>query len=149
MHLFGTSSKFWSSGRTNPFWEAIGLNYPHDHGRKFEGALERLMHKTGMFDRKGALVTDGFQGSGADWLARYKPYIEDGKTVEDRCKVLTTASGREIRARAVILASGAFKRRLDIPGEMELAGREYRWKPSVTPVNRATNFLRLSRFNAA
>ena len=24
---------------------------------------------------------EGFRGSGADWLERYKPYIEDGKTV--------------------------------------------------------------------
>jgi nicotinamidase-related amidase len=55
--------------------------YPHDHGWKFEGALEALMHKIGMFDRKGPLSVEGFEGSGADWLARYKPYIEDGKTV--------------------------------------------------------------------
>jgi nicotinamidase-related amidase len=55
--------------------------YPHDHGWKFEGALEALMHKIGMFDRKYPLSLDGFEGSGADWLARYKPYIEDGKTV--------------------------------------------------------------------
>ena len=55
--------------------------YKHDHQWKFEGALEKLMHKIGMFDRKGALNTEGFKGSGADWLARYKPYIEDGKTV--------------------------------------------------------------------
>jgi nicotinamidase-related amidase len=55
--------------------------YPTDHGWQFEGALEKLMHKIGMFDRKGALDLDGFQGSGADWLARYKPYIDDGKTV--------------------------------------------------------------------
>jgi nicotinamidase-related amidase len=55
--------------------------YPHDHGWKFEGALEALMHKIGMFDRKDPLSLDGFEGSGADWLARYKPYIEDGKTV--------------------------------------------------------------------
>ena len=34
-----------------------------------------------MFDRKEALVQDGFNGSGADWLDRYKPYINDGKTV--------------------------------------------------------------------
>ena len=40
-----------------------------------------MMHEIGMFDRKGALTTDGFQGSGADWLERYKPLIEDGKTV--------------------------------------------------------------------
>ncbi len=55
--------------------------YPTDHGWKFEGALEVLMHKINMFDRKGALNLEGFEGSGADWLARYKPYIEDGKTV--------------------------------------------------------------------
>jgi nicotinamidase-related amidase len=55
--------------------------YPHDHGWKFEGALETLMHKIGMFDRKGALNVEGFENSGADWLKRYKPLIEDGKTI--------------------------------------------------------------------
>lgn len=55
--------------------------YKHDHQWKFEGALERLMHSIGMFDRKAPLNLDGFAGSGADWLERYKPYIEDGKTV--------------------------------------------------------------------
>ena len=55
--------------------------YPTDHGWKFEGALEAFMHKSGMFDRKGALSVDGFEGSGADWLERYKRYINDGKTV--------------------------------------------------------------------
>jgi len=55
--------------------------YPTDHGWQFEGALETLMHAIGMFDRKGALTTEGFEGSGADWLERYKPYINDGVTV--------------------------------------------------------------------
>ena len=55
--------------------------YPHDHQWKFGGALEVLMHNIGMFDRKGALTQEGFAGSGADWLDRYKPYIEDGRTV--------------------------------------------------------------------
>ncbi len=55
--------------------------YPTDHGWRFEGALEALMHKIGMFDRAGALSLESFEGSGADWLARYKPYIEDGRTV--------------------------------------------------------------------
>ena len=55
--------------------------FPHDHGWHFEGALEALMHHAGMFDRKGPLNLDGFEGSGADWLERYKPYIEDGETV--------------------------------------------------------------------
>ncbi len=55
--------------------------YPTDKGWKFEGALEVLMHNIGMFDRKGPLSLEGFKGSGADWLERYKPYIQDGKTI--------------------------------------------------------------------
>lgn len=55
--------------------------FPHDHGWKFEGALESLMHSIGMFDRKDPLSVEDLEGSGADWLERYKPYIKDGKTV--------------------------------------------------------------------
>lgn len=55
--------------------------YPTDKGWKFEGALEVLMHNIGMFDRKDALSLEGFEGSGADFLELYKPYIQDGKTV--------------------------------------------------------------------
>ncbi|MEH6580282.1 MAG: cysteine hydrolase [Amphritea sp.] len=55
--------------------------YPQDHQWEHEGALETLMHKIGMFDRKGPLSVEQFEDSGADWLARYKPYINDGKTV--------------------------------------------------------------------
>jgi nicotinamidase-related amidase len=55
--------------------------YPTDHGWKFEGTLEKVMHEIKMFDRPGALNLDGFSGSGADWLERYKPLIEDGNTI--------------------------------------------------------------------
>ena len=55
--------------------------YPTDHGWKFGGALEVLMHNIGMFDRKSPLSLEGFEGSGADWLNQYKRYIEDGNTV--------------------------------------------------------------------
>ena len=55
--------------------------YPTDHGWRFEGALEALMHHIGMFDRTGALTLEGFEGSGADWLEQYKKYINDGKTI--------------------------------------------------------------------
>lgn len=55
--------------------------YPHDHGWKFEGTLEALMHQIGMFDRPDPLSTKDFEGSGADWLEQYKRYIQDGKTV--------------------------------------------------------------------
>ncbi|MHA7831650.1 MAG: isochorismatase family protein [Flagellimonas sp.] len=50
--------------------------YEHDHKWKFEGALEKLMHDIGMFDRGDQLNKKGFEGSGADWLPRYKKYIE-------------------------------------------------------------------------
>lgn len=55
--------------------------FPTDHGWKFEGALENVMHSINMFDRPGALNLEGFVGSGADWVEIYKPYIEDGKTI--------------------------------------------------------------------
>ena len=55
--------------------------YPTDDSWKFGGTLENIMHKINMFHRSGALSLDGFSGSGADWLERYKPFIEDGKTV--------------------------------------------------------------------
>ncbi|WP_317057699.1 cysteine hydrolase [Roseovarius rhodophyticola] len=55
--------------------------YPTDKGWRFEGALEKLMHKIGMFDRTGPTNLDGFEGSGADFMPQYKPYIEDGKTI--------------------------------------------------------------------
>ncbi|MCK0192364.1 cysteine hydrolase [Arenibacter sp. F20364] len=55
--------------------------YEHDHGWQFEGALEKLMHNINMFDRGDQLNVEDFEGSGADWLARYKPYINDGERV--------------------------------------------------------------------
>ncbi len=55
--------------------------YPTDHQWHFEGVLEKVMHDINMFDRKGALNVDGFEGSGADWLEQYKPYIEDPNTI--------------------------------------------------------------------
>ena len=55
--------------------------FPTDHGWKFGGTVESMMHEIGMFDRKGALSLEGFEGSGADWLPQYTKYINDGKTV--------------------------------------------------------------------
>ncbi|MHC5775987.1 cysteine hydrolase family protein [Nostoc sp.] len=55
--------------------------YPTDHNWKFAGNLEQMMLEVKEFDRRGALSLDGFLGSGADWLDRYKPFIEDGKTI--------------------------------------------------------------------
>lgn len=55
--------------------------FPHDHNWKIEGAGEKLMHHIKMFDRKGELNTEGFEGSGADWLAPYKKYINQDNVV--------------------------------------------------------------------
>ena len=55
--------------------------YPTDKGWKFNGPLESDEAVNGYFMRKGVLNLDGLAGSGADWLDRFKPYIEDGKTI--------------------------------------------------------------------
>jgi alkyl hydroperoxide reductase subunit F len=44
-------------------------------------------------------------------------------SLDGRCKVIRTEAGREIHASTVIIASGAFKRKLNIPGEKELQGK--------------------------
>jgi nicotinamidase-related amidase len=55
--------------------------FPTDHGWKFEGALEKVMHNIGMFDRPSAYSMDGFENSGADFMPQYKSYLFDGKTI--------------------------------------------------------------------
>jgi nicotinamidase-related amidase len=55
--------------------------YPFDHAWQFGGTLETKMHEIHMFDRTDPLSLQGFQGSGADWLEQYKPYLQDGRTV--------------------------------------------------------------------
>ncbi len=55
--------------------------YPSDHHWQFGGAVETMMHAINMFERSGALTLDGFAGSGADWLERYKPYLDDASTI--------------------------------------------------------------------
>lgn len=55
--------------------------YPCDHGWQFGGPLEKTMHALGMFERKGPVTLEDYEGSGADFLERYKPYILDGETI--------------------------------------------------------------------
>ena len=55
--------------------------YPTDSGWKFNGPLETDEFRTHSFARRGPLDLTGFPNSGADWLDRFKPYIEDGKTI--------------------------------------------------------------------
>ena len=53
--------------------------YPHDQAWRFGGAVEKSMLEGKEFFRPDPLGIEGFAGSGADWLDRYKPFIEDGK----------------------------------------------------------------------
>ena len=55
--------------------------YPTDKRWKFEGALEKVMHNSGMFDRVSPYSMEGFENSGADFMPQYKTYLFDGKTV--------------------------------------------------------------------
>lgn len=64
-----------------PLFVSPHYYFEHDHRWQFEGTLETLMHQIGMFDRPNALDVRGFDGSGADWLERYKRYIDNGRTV--------------------------------------------------------------------
>jgi nicotinamidase-related amidase len=56
--------------------------YPTDSGGwKFNGPLESEEIRNHSFARRGPLDLSSFRNSGADWLDRFKPYIEDGKTI--------------------------------------------------------------------
>jgi nicotinamidase-related amidase len=55
--------------------------YPTDNSWKFNGPLETEEFRTHTFARSGPLTLAGFPNSGADWLDRFKPYIDDGQTV--------------------------------------------------------------------
>ena len=55
--------------------------YPTDSAWKMNGPLEADEFRTRTFARTGPLDLAGFANSGADWLDRFKPHIEDGKTI--------------------------------------------------------------------
>jgi nicotinamidase-related amidase len=75
--------RIFKAAKENGFEVFISPHYffPTDSGWKFNGPLETDEVETKMFVRSGALSLDGFSGSGANWLERFKPYIDDGKTV--------------------------------------------------------------------
>ena len=79
----GNIEELFKTAKSNSFEVFISPHYyyPTDHSWKFGGTVESMMHEINMFDRTDALSLEGFQGSGADWLERYKQYINDGKTV--------------------------------------------------------------------
>jgi nicotinamidase-related amidase len=95
----------------------ISPHYYFPSDRKWvagSGALETLMHDNGVVMRSGPLTLDGFDGSGADWPERFKPYLDTCDTVvASPHKVYGTASNdlvlqlRKRRIEKVILAGPA------------------------------------------
>src|SRR5436190_23862434 len=56
--------------------------FPTDHNWSAPGgATEVLMEQLPVFQRRGPLTLEGFAGSGADFPERFKPYLNDGRTV--------------------------------------------------------------------
>src|SRR6266436_5962361 len=82
-HTIVNMERIFKAAKAHGFEVLISPHYFYltDKGWKFNGALETDESSSGMFARKGVLNLDGFAGSGADWLDRFKPYIEDGKTI--------------------------------------------------------------------
>jgi len=75
--------RIFKAAKENGFEVFISPHYffPTDRGWKFNGPLETDEAENKMFARSGRLSLEGFSGSGADWLERFKSYIDDGKTV--------------------------------------------------------------------
>ena len=56
--------------------------YPYDHRWVAPlTPLEDLAHRIGLLGRRDPFSQDGFEGSGADFPVRYKPYIFDGESI--------------------------------------------------------------------
>jgi nicotinamidase-related amidase len=55
--------------------------YLTDRGWKLGGTVGKIMRELEMFYGDGDLAVKEFSGAELDWLERFKPYIEDGKTI--------------------------------------------------------------------
>ena len=81
--IIGNLERLFKSAKANDYEVFISPHYfyPTDHGWKINGPLEAEELRTHTFARIGPLDLTGFANSGADWLDRFKPYIQDGKTI--------------------------------------------------------------------
>ena len=59
------------------------------------GAFQVAMRQLGIVARGGPLTLEGFEGSGADWPERFKPYLDAAHA----CRVLPRRSATIIRKR--------------------------------------------------
>ncbi|QET04945.1 cysteine hydrolase [Cupriavidus pauculus] len=79
----GNMEKIFKAAKTRGYEVFISPHYfyPTDVTWKMNGPLEAMEAENRSFARAGVLNLKGFEGSGADWLETFKPYIDDGKTV--------------------------------------------------------------------
>jgi nicotinamidase-related amidase len=82
-HTVENMERIFKAAKSNDYGVFISPHYfyPTDSAWKFNGPLETEEFRTHSFARRGPLTLEGFANSGADWLDRFKPYIEDGKTI--------------------------------------------------------------------
>ena len=85
--------------------------YPHDHQWIAPSTpLEDLAHKIGLVNRHDPLSLEGFEGSGADFPQRYKPYIDRNTIVTSPHKAYGTSTNdvilqlRRYRIEKIVLA---------------------------------------------
>jgi nicotinamidase-related amidase len=82
-HTIENMERLFKAAKSHGFEVFISPHYfyPTDKGWQFNGPLETDEATSGMFARTGILNLEGLDGSGADWLERFKPYIQDGTTI--------------------------------------------------------------------
>jgi nicotinamidase-related amidase len=82
-HTVENMERIFKAAKANGYEVFISPHYfyPTDSRWKFNGPLATEEFRTHTFARLGPLTLEGFANSGADWLDRFKPYIEDGKTI--------------------------------------------------------------------
>ena len=82
-HTVENMERIFKAAKANGYEVFISPHYfyPTDSAWKFNGPLETEEFRTHTFARRGPLTLEGFANSGADWLDRFKRYIEDGKTI--------------------------------------------------------------------
>jgi nicotinamidase-related amidase len=87
-HTVENLARLFSAAKSHDYGVFISPHflYPHDQSWQFAGVVEKMMLDGKEFYRsdplgRDLLRGDRFTGAGADWLERFKPFIDDGATV--------------------------------------------------------------------
>lgn len=82
-HTVENVARSFKAAKANGYLVFISPHYFYstDNGWLFNEPLEGDELSSRTFARRGPLTLEAFVHSGADWLYRFKPYIEDGETI--------------------------------------------------------------------